>query len=169
MTFQEFLNYLGQNPSSILMYFSLIPLTAVLAGFLGKGEGHVSPWNLLYSVLIFAVCIPGIFAFSLNVYLFLFERRSIFESDMLSQVLPVFSMIGTLLVISRNVDFAHIPGFGKLSALMLVIGVTFMFMWLLDRTHIYVIAYLPFWQVMALFGVLFLAIRYGMSRFLKRS
>lgn len=169
MTLQEFFQLLGQNPSYILTYFAAIPLIALLTNFMGQGEGHLSPWRFLYSVLIYAVCIPGIFAFALNIYLFLFERRSVMESDVFSQILPIFSMIGTLLIIRQNAPFDTIPGFDKLSGLIMMISATFAFMWFLDRTHIYVVSYLPFWQVGLIFVGLFLAIRFGWSRFISGS
>ena len=169
MTLLEFFKLIGENPSYILTYFGLIPLTALLASIIGAGEGHISPWKYLYSLLIFAVCIPGIFALTLNVYLFLFERRSVLESDVFTQILPVASMVATLLIISRNVAFSAIPGFDKLSGLVTMITATFAFMWILDRTHIYVMSYLPFWQVIAMFFGLFLVIRFGWSRFMSSS
>ena len=67
MTLQEFFRLLGENPSYILIFFTLIPLTALLANFMGKGEGNMPPWSFLYAVLIYLVCIPGIFAFSLSI------------------------------------------------------------------------------------------------------
>jgi hypothetical protein len=169
MTLQEFFRLLGNNPSYILLYFGLIPVTALLAGFLGSNEGHLSPWKYLYSALIYLVCIPGIFALTLNIYLFLFERRSVLESDIFSQILPVFSMVGTLLIIRRNVSFAAIPGFDNLSGLVTMITATFAFMWFIDRTHIYVFTSIPFWQVIVIFFGLFLVIRFGWSRLLKSS
>ena len=169
MTLQDFFHFLGQNPSYILAYFGTIPLIALLANFMGQGEGYLSPWRYLYSILIYAVCIPGIFAFALNIYLFLFERRSVMESDIFSQILPIFSMIGTLLIIRQNAPFASIPGFDKLSGLMMMISATFAFMWFLDRTHIYVVSYLPFWQVILIFIGLFLVVRFGWSRFIRNA
>jgi hypothetical protein len=166
MTLQDFFKLLGENPNYVLWYFALIPFTALLAGFIGKGEGHISPWKYLYSALIFLVCIPGIFAVTLNIYLFLFERnqRSILESDILSQILPVVSMILTLFIISKNTHFSSIPGFEKISGLMTMITATFAFMWFLDRTHIVVFSYVPFWQAILIFIVLFLIIRLTWSR-----
>jgi hypothetical protein len=166
MTLQDFFHLLGQNPSYILTYFTAIPLIALLTNFMGKGEGHLSPWRYLYAALIFGVCIPGIFAFALNIYLFLFERRSVMESDVFSQILPVFSMIGTLLIVRQNAPFATIPGFDKISSLIMMISATFAFMWILDRTHIYVVSYLPFWQAILIFIGLFLVIRLAWSRFI---
>ena len=169
MTLQDFFKLLGENPSYIVGYFGLIPFTALLAGLLGSGEGHISPWKYLYAALIYLVCIPGIFAVTLNIYLFLFEKnqRSILESDILSQILPILSMILTLFIISRNVSFSNIPGFDKLSGLMTMIAGTFAFMWFLDRTHIYVFSYIPFWQAILIFLGLFLVIRVAWSRMFK--
>jgi hypothetical protein len=169
MTLQDFFRLLGQNPNYVLLFFSLIPITALLANILGKGEGNQSPWKYLYAVLIYLVCIPGIFAFMLNVYLFLFERRSVLESDILAQILPIFSMIATLLLIRQNAEFTYIPGFGKLSGLVMMILATFAFMWFLDRTRIYVFTYLPFWQVILIFAALFLLIRWGFRQFINPS
>jgi hypothetical protein len=166
MTLQEFFRLLGENPSYILVFFLLIPLIALLTNFMGKGEGNMPPWTFLYATLIYLVCIPGIFAFTLNIYQFLFDRQSIMKMDILSQILPIVSMVATLLIIRQNVSFDTIPGFGKLSGLVLMIVATFAFMWFLDRTHIYVFTTLPFWQVIAIFVALFLVIRIGWSRFI---
>jgi hypothetical protein len=165
MTLQDFFDFLGQNPSYVLLFFAGIPLVALLAGFMGRGEGHLAPWRYLYAVLIYLVSIPGIFAMTLNIYLFLFERRSVLQSDILSQILPIFSMIATLLIIKQNAPFQAIPGFDKLSGLLFMIVATFAFMWFLDRTHIYAFSYIPFWQVLVIFAVLFLVIRLGWQKF----
>ena len=166
MTLQEFFRLLGENPSYVLAFFLSIPLIALLTNFMGKGEGNMPPWTFLYAILIYLVCIPGIFAFSLNIYMFLFDRQRVMETDILSQILPVVSMVATLLIIRQNVSFETIPGFGKLSGLMMMIVATFAFMWFLDRTHIYVFTSLPFWQVVLIFVGLFLVIRWGWSRFI---
>lgn len=167
MTLQEFFRLLGDNPYYAILYFALVPITAVLAGLLGQGEGHISPWKYLYSILIYLACVPGIFAFTLNVYLFLFERRSVLDSDIYTQILPIVSMVATLLIIKKNVSFDSIPGFDKLSGLVMMILSTFAFMWLLDRTRIYVFSYVPFWQAILIFLGLFLIIRVGWSRFIQ--
>ncbi len=151
MTLREFFELLAQNPSILIFFFIACPLTAFLASWLGKGEGHITPWKYLYSVLVYLICIPGIFAVTLNIYLFLFERQSIFDSDIWTQILPIFSMVATLLLIRKNVTFDQVPGFGKLHGLMLMIMVILILMFLLDRTHIFVITIVPFYQAFLFF------------------
>ena len=164
MTLKEFFDLLGEQPIYILVYFLIIPFTALLVLLLGRGEGHLPPWKYLYSTLIYGVCVPAIFSVTLSVYLFLFERRSILETDVLTQLLPIASMAATLLLISKNVPLERVPGFGKISGLMMVITATFAFMWFIDRTRIFAFTYIPFQYVILIFIVLLIVIRFGWSR-----
>ncbi len=164
MTLGEFLTFLNQNPIYIIFYVVIVPFAAVLAGFFGKDEGHLSPWKYLYSTLVYLVCIPGIFAITLNIYLFLFERKSIFSWQLNTQILPIFLMVVTLLIIRRNVDLRLIPGFQRLSGLLMMIAAVMVIMWVVDRTHIIFFSRLPIGFLVIVFVLLLLGIRFGWSR-----
>lgn len=164
MTLRDFFEYLGSNPLVVLFYFLAIPFTAFLVGFVGKGQGHLSPWKQLYSMLIYLVCVPGVLATALSVYFFLFERGSIMNANVLVQILPVISMIFTLSIIRSNVDFEYIPGFDKISSLITMICAVFILMYLLDRTHLIAWVNIPVqYFLLILVGLLF-AFRWGMKR-----
>lgn len=164
MTLQELFDQLASHPQYIIFYFILLPLTAILAGFMGKGEGHLSPWKYLYSTLVYLACVPGIFAVTLNVYMFLFEKRSILATDVYTQILPILSMVLTLLIIKRNVSLDAIPGFDKLSVLIMMITATLLIMWGLDRTHFLVFVSARFEQALIVFIVLLIAVRFGWKK-----
>ncbi len=164
MTLGEFFTLCGENPKLMLGFFLLIPLIALLALFFSRGQGHLSPWKYLYTVLIYLVCLPGIFAITLSVYLFLFERRSIMDTNMYTQVLPIASMILTIVLIRKQVDLDLVPGFGKLSGLITVIAVLMVLMWIIDKTHIYSITFMPFYVVVLILIVGFLLIRAGFRK-----
>ncbi len=165
MTLRELFDYLSVNPEMVVAYFLLMPTVALLAGFIAKDEGHLSPWKYLYTIMVFFVCIPGIFAAALAVYLFLFERGgSIYNVNLLTQVLPIGSMIATLSIIRRNLAFEQIPGFGKLSDLILMIASIIVLMYFLDRLHL--IAWINVsvqWLFIIVVGFLLL-FRYGLKR-----
>ncbi len=168
MTLQEFFNFIVSNPVWIISYFLLIPFTAWLAGIFGKGEGQLDPWKYLYSTLIYLVCVPGIFAIFFNLYLFIFERRSIFQTEIFTQLLPIVSMFVTLLLIRRNVNLDLVPGFGKITGLFMMITAAFAFFWVLDKTHLIVISFLPLWQGVLIFVGLLLVMRWGWGRLAKK-
>ena len=164
MTLGEFFELCGQNPTLLLGFFMLVPFVALLALFFSGGQGHLSPWKYLYSVLIYLVAIPGIFAVTLSVYLFLFERRSIMDTNIYTQVLPVVSMLATFILIRKQVDLDLVPGFGKLSGLITVLSVLMIIMWIIDKTHIYAITFMPFYVVVLILIAGFFLIRMGFKR-----
>ncbi|MDX1910361.1 MAG: hypothetical protein SFV22_02685 [Saprospiraceae bacterium] len=165
MTLRELFDYLNDNPLSVVAYFSLVLFTALLAGMMGKGEGHLTPWKYLYSALVYLVCVPGIFAAALAVYLFLFEKGgSIFNVNLLTQVLPVAAMIVTLAIVRRNVAFGDIPGFGRLTDLIMTIFTVFVLMYFLNRLHLVAWVYVPVqWLLLIVIGLL-LMVRFGLKR-----
>jgi hypothetical protein len=164
MTLGEFFNWTADHPSLLISFFIAVPVIAVLAGLFSKGEGHLSPWKYLYSTLIYLVAIPGIFAVTLSVYLFLFERRSIMDTNLVTQVLPILSMIATILIIKKNVSLDLVPGFDKISGLIIIIAALISLMWIIDKTHIYSITFMPFYVVVLILLAGFFVIRMGLRK-----
>lgn len=164
MTLKEALDALTANPVYVLIYLSIIPLMAFVAGIISREKGKEAPWKFLYSTLIYFICVPGIFSVTVSIYQFLFERRSIWDADVFVQVLPIISMVVTLLIIRRYVALDYIPGFDKLSGLVMVIAATLIIMWFVDRMRIIVFSYLRFEYVILFFIGLLLVIRVGWRR-----
>lgn len=160
MTLGEFFQLCSNQKELVLMYFAIMPLTALLVLWLGKGEGHLTPWKYLYTFLIYAVCIPGVFSVTLSIYKFLFERTSIMDANIFTQVIPVISMFLTLTLIKNNVKLDVVPGFGKISSLMSMITIILALMWILEKTNIWVFTYMPFFQFLILLAGIFVLIRY---------
>lgn len=168
MTLNDLLTYLGNHPESIVLYFAILPMAALILAWVAGVEGRDAPWKFLYSAIIYLSAVPGIFALSLNVYIFLFERTSILNMDIYTQVLPIVSMILTLSIVRRNVDLSYIPGFDKLSGLLMLIAATIGLMWLVDRTRIFAIISMPFSVVVLIFAGLLLALSLGYRQFFGR-
>lgn len=167
MTLQQFFEWIQMRPLFIVYYFTILFGITLLASFFSKEEAHLPPWNGLFSILIYAVCIPGIFAFTLSIYFFLFEKRSILDTELVLQVLPIFMMILILYIIKRNVDLDAIPGFEKLSGLMWIIGIVLCLMWVIDRTHLYAISFVPFYYVLFLLLGGILAMRFAFKKIIQ--
>jgi len=167
MTLQQLFQRVGENPNFILFYFLIIPIAAIIAGILGRGEGHLSPWKYLYASLIYLVSIPGIFAVALNVYFFLFQRGDVMQTDVYLQVLPIIIMLLTIYVIRKNVNLSLIPGFDKISGLWFMLFATMFLMWLLEKIRIVVFSYLPFQYLLGIFAILFALIYLGWKKIVK--
>ena len=151
MTLQDFFDMLAANPTYLLFFFFILPVGALLLGWISGQDGYRSPWSYLYAGFLYLACVPGIFAITLSLYFFLFEKRPILETNVYTQILPVISMVLTILIIKRQVSLDLIPGFGKLSGLMLMIGAAMGILWFIDRTHIVAITFIPFGYVVLMF------------------
>ena len=166
MTLQDFFNAISANPAILIVLLLAVPLATLIVNmWSGSTAEQVLKWKYVYAALAYLACVPGIFALTLNVYLFLFERQSIFQFDVYTQILPFFVMLLTLWLIRRNVSFDYIPGFGKISGLVLMIFATISVMWIVDRTRIVVFSYLRFEYVLVLFLGLLCLMMLGWRRF----
>ena len=167
MTLGQLLEWFSQHPLALSAYYAFIPLAALLAWLIGTHEGHLNPWKYLYSVLVYLSCIPGVFAVSLATYLVFFEKASILSLDVFTVLVPIVSMILTLVLIRKNVSFKDIPGFYRMSGLLVAIFAVFAIMYIAERMRIIVFSYLPFGQLLLIFGILLLIVMLGLSRVLK--
>jgi len=164
MTLGDFFELCSNNPAFVIFYFAAVPLSAFLALLLSRGRGGESPWKYLYAVLIYLACIPGIFALTLNAYLFLFENMRIMDTNIYTQILPVVSMILTIWLIAKSTSLDNVPGFDRLSGFLTLIAVILILMWILDKTRILTFTYIPFVYVVLILAGLLLTARWGLHR-----
>ena len=164
MTFGDFLTHVNTNPFYIVFYFLIIPIAALLINIVAKGEGHTNPWCGIYSGLIYMVVVPGIFSILLNVYHMLFEKQSIYDANIISQILPIVSMFLTLYIIKRNVDFKRIPGFGRMTSFLGTVTAVMLILFILNKTHLIAFTYVKFHYIILMLIALFVFIRFGAKR-----
>lgn len=169
MTLGDFFQNVSEQPAILLMYFLALPLVAMLCYLWGREEGYKSPWCYVYSSLIYLSCIPGIFAITLNMYLMFFEKQSLLDANLYFQILPIASMLLTLWLIRMNVDFDEIPGFGKMSTLLMVIAAVMTLLWILEKTHLVAFTYVPFKYVLLILVTIFLVIIFGSRKVFKKN
>lgn len=165
MTFRELFDYAAAQPGVVALFLLSVPALAFL---LNRWAGTTAPeiwrWRYLYAGLVYAACIPGMFAVTLAVYLFLFERQSVWAMNLVVQVLPVLTMIATLMLVKRKLPFQYIPGFGRLSGFLTLIAALIGVLWFVDRLRLVAFTYVPFGYVVVGFVVLLLGIRFAWSR-----
>ena len=86
------------------------------------------------------------------------------NTNLLLQVLPVASMAITFLIVKQHVKIPTLPGFGRLSGMVMMIVATMLIMYGLDRFRIIGITFIPFQYLLLIFLALLFAIRYGWRR-----
>ena len=166
MTLRDISDYIAANPSMFLWFLLSIPLLTFLTRIWQDPNTppQQSSTRYFYSVWAYAAAIPGIFAITLNLYTFLFERESIYAKNLIIHVLPIITMVITLMIIKRSVPFEYVPAFGKLSGFVTIIFAMIGIMWFVDRLRIYAITYVPFQYIAIGFIGMLLLIRYGWNK-----
>jgi len=124
----------------IAAFFVALPAFSWLVGFVhGSERGGFSPWHYVYSAIVYLACVPGIFAAVFTGYLLFFTRHDLLDVNLFISILPVISMTVTLVLVSKRVSFDDVPGFDRLSGLMVVIAVTFILALAIRKTRIWLI------------------------------
>ena len=132
MTPRLLLDWLAGESAWVGGYLAALPALALVLGAVHRrGAGNDAPWKFAYSLLVYAACVPGMFGAVVTLG-------------------PVASMGATLAIAGRNVAFGPLPGFGRLSGLMTVLGLTFGVLFALSRTRVWLV----FGGSMALLGAL---------------
>ena len=162
MTPRDWLAALAAQPLWIGGYLAALPVLAFLLGLLHRrGTGNDAPWKFFYSALVYAACIPGTFAAAITLYMVLFAGENLLDVNALVTLGPIVSMGATLALASRNVDFGPLPGFGRLSGLMVLLGLTFGIVFALSRTRLFIVFGGSIFLLFALGAFVFALLKWG--------
>ncbi|MEZ0483241.1 hypothetical protein [Fibrella aquatica] len=165
MTFRDLFNYAAAYPGLFILFLLAIPVLAFVVNILaGETAEEIWQWRYLYAGLVYAACIPGMFAVTLNIYLFLFERQSIWAMNLVLQLVPIATMVATLMLVRRKLPFQYVPGFGRLSSFLTLIAALIGILWFVDRLRLVAFTYVPFSYIVIGFVALLLIIRFAWSR-----
>jgi len=170
MTARELINIVGALPKwSVLLAFLAPPLIAYILGYVhGRENGKESPWKYIYTVMVYWVCIPGVLSGVLTGYTLFFTRENLLDRDLTVYFLPIITMIATLVLIRKNVNFADIPGFDRISGLITVIAVTFIFVLAIQKTRLWVFFGGSIYLLGSLIIGLFAFLQWGMNTLFRR-
>jgi hypothetical protein len=139
MTLRDLIQLAGQHPLLLVVAFVVPPLLAWLLGQMHeRGRGGHTPWRYVYAVLVYLTCVPGMFAGVITAYTLFFSRENLLDANLLVYFLPIVSMVATLIFIRKSVSFAEVPGFDRLSGLMVMAGCSFAIALAIQKTNIWI-------------------------------
>ena len=119
------------------------------------------PWKYGYTVLVYVACAGGVVAALLTGYSLLFLHANLLAVNALVYFAPIVAMALTLWLIRRHVAFDLIPGFDRLSGLIVLIAVTFAIVFVLSRLFVGVVFLGSVWVLLAFAAFLFALLKWG--------
>lgn len=162
MTIRELLALAGHSPAVLavgLLMPSLIPL--VLGWLHPPGRGDRALYKYGYSIAVYGACSFGVLAVLLDGYILLFTRENLLDTNPLVTIAPVVAMAVALGLVSRRVSFHALPGFGRLSGLLLILTATFASAFVLSKMNFMVLFHGSIWTLLMLAAGVFLALKLG--------
>jgi hypothetical protein len=169
MTTRDLIQLAGQHPLVLVAAFVVPPLLAWLLGQMHeRGRGAAAPWKYLYAVLVYLACVPGIFAGVITAYALFISRENLLDANLLVYFLPIVSMVSTLIFIRKNVSFDEVPGFDRLSGLMVMVGCSFAIALAIQKTNIWLFFGASIEKLFLLAAGVFALIRWGTYTLFRR-
>jgi hypothetical protein len=169
MTLRELIQAADHHPLPVAGALVALPVLAWLVGMIHReGEGRNAPWKYGYAVLVYFACIPGMFAAVLTAYAMFFQNENLLDANLLVYLLPIGSMAATLVVIRKRVAFDHIPGFDRLSGLMVLLACSFGLALALHKTRIFVGFFGSIEMLLLLAGGIFALLKWGAYTLFRR-
>jgi hypothetical protein len=169
MTTRELIVLAGQHPVALGATFIIPPVVAWGLGRIHeRTRGGAAPWKYFYSVLVYLVCVPGMFAGVLTAYTLFFSHENLLDVNPLVYFLPVVSMVVTLVFIRKNVSFDEVPGFDRLSGLMVMVGCSFGIALAVQKTNIWIFFGGSIERMFLLAAGVFALLKWGTYRLFRR-
>jgi len=169
MTINDLIKLANGHMLALVFFFLAPPVIAWLCGVMhGRGNGGNAPWKYVYSVLVYLVCIPGLLAGVLTAYALFFHHGDLRDVNIAVYFLPIVSMIVTLIFIHKTVNFESVPGFDRISGLMVMIGCSFVVALIIDKMRILLLFHGPILMLLAFAAGVFAMIKWGTYMLFRR-
>ena len=163
-SFYDLVSNLQAFRTPLLIGMLLLPVATWVGGTIAKRVSEATAAKFL-SVPIYLAVVPGTCCTLVVAYLLLIARVNILrEIDLLLCAGPIISMIVTLVVISKIASFDDIPGFDRLSGLIIMVSVAFTIVYILSRLRFFVVFFASFTTLIILFVILLIILNVGLSK-----
>jgi hypothetical protein len=170
MTIRDLVELAGRYPLPLAGACAAPPLLAWLMGLMHpRGQGGLAPWKYLAAVLVYLACVPGMFAGVLTAYTLFFSRENLLDANVLVYLLPIASMVATLVLVRKDVPFSEVPGFDRLSGLMALIGCSFAIALAIQKTNIFLFFGGSIEKLLLLAAGVFALLKWGTYMLFRRS
>lgn len=152
MTLRESIDWFGQHPEYLYVFLLGLPVFALMMHLSPKHsrESGLSAW--VYSLLVHLTCIPGTLVAVLLGYALFFTHENLLDVNFFVYFGPIVSMILTLAILGRQIQFREVPGFHRLSGFIVLIAISFMLVLMVRKLFVGII-FLTSFKSLVILGI----------------
>lgn len=164
MTLQEIINTISLHPNQILSYYAvLVGISIILALYINR-ENFKSPYTYIYSAIVYAVSIPAMLSTILIIYGLFFRHTDFLQVDVISYFLPIVVLIFILILVNKTVGLVQVPGFKRISGLFVIILLSFLITYFIQKTFIGIFFIGSFKTLLVLFLVVLVLLKLAWNK-----
>lgn len=166
MTIDSIISWLNTHQTIVFYYYGLALLLAIITVFL-VNEKSVSTIKYIMSFLVYGVTIPAVLSFFLLLYNILFLKTNILKLGVAPYFIPILAMVIIILIMNRKIKMTKLPGFTRLSSLIVIIGMSFLLLFVLQRSYFGVFFLGSFTNLILFFAVIMIVLRFAWNKLIK--
>ena len=167
-TLEDALLNLAGNWQPIVAAMVLITLSSLLIGYLLLKFKRAGWAHAFMSLPIFITTIPGIFFCLVLAYLFFLTKANLLSLPLFYFFPPIWMAI-SLYLFSNLVEFDLVPGFDRLSGLVLLAAIAFAFVFILFKMQFVSIVWFRPMHLLVLVLLLYLGGRLALKRIFRQN
>lgn len=166
MSIQDIISWFNTHQSAVLYYYIAVIALAIISNLIVNTK-NISAVKYVMSFLVYTVSIPGVLAVFLLLYNILFIRSNVLDLGLVTYFLPIIAMVIVLLILNRKIKMSKLPGFTRLSSLIVIIGISFLLLFVLQRSYFGVLFLGGFTQLLLVFAVIMAILGLAWKKFIK--
>ncbi len=153
MSVNELLILVSAYDYCIVIIYGILFLAALIVSRMIKLNRMDNVASHILSVIVYLVSIPGMFALTLVFYTLFITHQNILDVNAVIYFLPIIAMGLVLYLIGRKTDLNRLPGFGRLSGLMLMLALVCIIVLILYRLR-FLVGFFASIQSLVIIGII---------------
>ncbi|MCH2022476.1 MAG: hypothetical protein MK207_08370 [Saprospiraceae bacterium] len=133
MTIENIIRIISNYPYIVLQYLGVMIGLSLIGLLFISNKNFKAPFTYLYSIIIYGVSVPGLLSIILIFYSVFSLHQNILKLDLVTYFIPPAAMLLTLAIINKTVSFDKIPGFERLSGLFILLAISLILTYVLQR------------------------------------
>ena len=164
MTLEDLIAYITTDKTALLFFFMLLPILTFVLTAISSGRSLEPPFSHLFSIVIFAVCIPAVLSITLWFYSMFFDHKGLWQLPFFVYYLPIIVMLICVYIIKKKkIAIRKLPWSGDLYELLILVVITFASILIIMKLEI--LNFKSLWQIGLFFIFWFGIFRFGWKRF----